>query len=515
MRHRSPSRAPVHIDGGGSDRRYGTARRSFLIAGAAAAAASLLKPGPAAWAAVADPGSGVALAYDGPLIAVKDVQLIDGTGRPACQAMTLLIENGKISAIGPASQVAIPSGAQVIDGAGKTILPGLVMMHEHIFYPTGPGPWRQNIPSGNFTEMLATFPPLYLAGGVTTIRTAGTMSADGDLNLSAAIARGDVLGPDVHVTGPYINGPTGGSMPFVAKMPGLTSPADAVRLVDYWAGTGVRSFKAYMTIDRAMLRESIRAAHRHGATVTGHLGKVTYREAALLGIDNLEHGFAVASDFVPGKQPDVAPPNGAVDLALANVDPDSPELRQLMELLISRNIPLTSTLVVFETTTPGRPQVAQGALDLLMPALREQYLTTWQQVQQSASPWIKGFPNELQLERLFVERGGTLMAGTDPTGIGGILPGFAGKRQVQLMVEAGFPIERAIRFASLEGARFLKRDKEIGSIEVGKRADLALVDGDPVRDIRTLERMPLVFKAGKGYRTGVIFSAMQGSVGLN
>jgi imidazolonepropionase-like amidohydrolase len=485
-------------------------RRSFLIAGGIATA-SLLTPGPKAWAAVADPESRATLMHDGPLTAVKNVLLVDGTGAPARHGMTVLVENGRIAAVGTSAQVQIPPHADVIDGAGKTVLPGLVMMHEHVFYPTGAGPWKQKLPTGNYTEMLATFPPLYLAGGVTAMRTAGTLSPDGDLNLSAEIAAGSILGPDVHVTGPYIAGP---GLPAL-KLPRLTHPDEAAKVVRYWAERGVGTFKAYMNIDRAMLRATVKTAHHYGAKVTGHLGRVTYREAAAIGIDNLEHGFALASDFVPDKRPDEDPAPGAIDVALGALDPDSREARSLITFLVDRGVALTSTLAVFETTTPGRPQVAQGALDLLMPKLRDQYLEKWNSFQSAPSPWVKGFANEMRMEKLFVEAGGTLMAGTDPTGIGGILPGFAGKRQIQLLVEAGFSFEEAIRISSLDGARFLGREQELGSVEQGKRADLVVLDGNPLENVAAMERMPLVFKAGKGYSTDVIFSALKGSVGLN
>jgi enamidase len=295
----------------------------------------------------------------------------------------------------------------------------------------------------------------------------------------------------------------------------LKDAADAARTVDFWAGAGATSFKAYNYITRAELRSAIQAAHRHGMKLTGHLCSVTYDEASAMGIDNLEHSFAVATDFVKEKKPDECPPQSATFAALGRLDPDGPEVGALMRKLIDRHVALTSTLTVFETFTPGRPKAPEGALALLTPPLREAYERTWAAVAQGkTSVWAAFLPKLMRMERRFVAMGGTLLAGTDPTGYGGVVPGWSGRRQVQLLVEAGFPFSEALKIATLNGARYLGRDRDVGSIQPGKRADLILIDGDPVRDPAALDRMPFVFKAGVGYRTQAIFDALKGTVGL-
>ena len=110
--------------------------------------------------------------------------------------------------------------------------------------------------------------------------------------------------------------------------------------------------------------------------------------------------------------------------------------------------------------------------------------------------------------------GGLLVAGTDPTGFGGVIPGYSGKRQVELLVEEGWSFPQALRIATLNGAKYLGREREIGSLEVGKRADLSVIDGDPAADPKAVERMPLVFKAGVGYRSQSIFDGLKGAIGL-
>ncbi|MBV9045070.1 MAG: amidohydrolase family protein, partial [Alphaproteobacteria bacterium] len=216
-------------------------------------------------------------AYQQPLIAFTHAEIVDGTGAAPRRDMTLIVDHGTITALGPSAKIKVPGGATVLDMHGKTLLPGFVMLHEHLFYPMG---------QGNYDGLLNSFPALYLAGGTTTARTGGTVSPDGDLNLRDAINAGTAIGPDLDVTAPYLNGP---GQP-IYKMHVLKDGADATRTVDYWAASGATSFKAYMTLTRDELAAAVTAAHAHNLKITGHLCSVTYREAAERGIDNLEHG---------------------------------------------------------------------------------------------------------------------------------------------------------------------------------------------------------------------------------
>jgi imidazolonepropionase-like amidohydrolase len=436
---------------------------------------------------------------DTSVVALTNVRVIDGTDAPARANQTLVIRNGIIAAVGDAGKVTVPPGAQELDLAGKSVLPGLVQVHEHLYYPTGPGVY------GNLVE---SFVKLYLAGGVTSMRTGGNMNGYGELNIKNAIDRGDAVGPWIDATAPYLNGPN----PF-RQMQTLKDATDARRFVNWWVDQGATSFKAYMQISRDILGAAIQEAHARGIKVTGHLCSVTYREAAALGIDNLEHGFFATTDFVSGKKPDECPGQNQGQQALSAVEPDGAAMTSLMDYLIQRKVALTSTLTVFETFTPGRP-IPPG-IDVLVPELREQFEQRYAATQKNTQSIMSTlFAKEMALERAFAQRGGMLLAGTDPTGGGGVIPGFSNQRQIELLVDAGFTPLEAIKISTLNGATYLGRADKTGSIAVGKQADLMIVAGDPSAKISDIRNVELVFKQGVGYDPVKLIASVKGKVGL-
>jgi enamidase len=436
---------------------------------------------------------------DAALIALTNARVIDGTGGPAREAQTIVIKGRNIAAIGDSSTLKPPGGATVLDLTGKTVIPGLVMVHEHLYYPTGPQVYGQ---------VGQSFVRLYLAGGVTTMRTGGNVHGVMDLNLKRLIDDGEQPGPAIDATAPYLNGPN----PFL-QMQALKNAGDARQHVEYWASLGATSFKAYMAITRAELGAAIDAAHARGLKVTGHLCSVTYSEAADLGIDNLEHGFIAATDFVSGKKPDVCPGQSQGQQTIAALDENGAAFTSLVKKLIDRKVALTSTLTVFETLTPGRP--LPPGLDVLLPQLKKQFDDNYARTAQNKqSNLIKLFPKELALERAFVKAGGLLIAGTDPTGGGGVVPGYSNQRQIELLVEAGFTPVEAIAIATRNGATYLGREARIGTIAFGKQADLVVINGDPSRTIADIRNVETVFKHGIAYDPVKLIDSVRERVGL-
>jgi hypothetical protein len=322
----------------------------------------------------------------------------------------------------------------------------------------------------------------------------------------------------MHVTAPYLEG----SGAFTPVMHQLTGPDDARRMVNYWADAGATSFKAYMNITRDELRAAIEEAHKRGLKVTGHLCTVGYREAAEIGIDNLEHGLFADSEFVPDKKADQCPPGAAVSASLRQLDLNSPAARETIRALVSKNVAITSTLPVFEAAGAPLTQSGIGAsgallnprvLNVMSTDARVRYLQARARVSSEAN-YVALLRKAMDFERAFVRAGGLLIAGLDPTGNGGIVAGFGDLRGVELLVEAGFTPLEAIKIASLNGAKFLGEDARIGSVAVGKQADLMAVKGNPATNIGDIEKVEIVFKDGVGYDSEKLIQSVQGLVGV-
>lgn len=448
----------------------------------------------------------------GPKIVLQHVRVIDGTGAAAVEDRNVVIEDGKILSIEKGADVSAIAGTTVLDLRGYSVMPGIVGMHNHLFYIAVPNTKVDSFGEDPLLVPQMTFsaPRLYLAAGVTTMRTTGSVETYADLNLKRDIEAGYLPGPHLDVTGPYLEGP--GS--FALQMHELTGPDDARETVRYWADRGVTSFKAYMNITRAELKAAIDEAHKRGIKVTGHLCSVTYPEAVEMGIDDLEHGFFVNTQLDPGKKPDVCSESTG-DYTLEHMAPDSAEAKSLIEILVKHHVAITSTLPVFEGDIAGRPPLRRAAMDVLLPESREAYLYRRNKTAEKTShrDSVGLLKRDMQLERAFVQAGGLLLAGPDPTGDGSVIPGFGDQREIELLVEAGFSPLEAIKIATLNGAIYLGKDKQIGSVAVGKNADLVVIKGDPSAHIEDVEKVEIVFKDGVGYDSGKLLESVKGRYG--
>ena len=442
------------------------------------------------------------VAVDAATIVLVNARVIDGTGAPPRERQTILLRDGRIVTV-TANKIPVPANARIVDLTGKTVIPGLIGMHEHLFYSPklalGPMMFQESF----FVPQPYSFPRLYLAAGVTTARTAGSMSPYLDLALKRQIDDGVAPGPRLDVSGPYIEGPR----PLLPQMPPEADAAAVRRFVDYWASAGITSFKVYNMVTRAQLAAAVEAAHAHHLKVAGHLCSVGFAEAAAAGIDSLEHGLLVDTEFFAGKKPDQCPQG-----AIANLpDPAGPEVRALIRQLVAHHVAVDSTLAVFEAFA-GRPMDPR-TLPMLVAEAQKSVTDAHAFFGRMSFIGAPAFKKELAFERAFVRAGGLLLSGCDPTGDGSVLAGFGDQRNLEILVEAGFSPLEAIHIATQNGATFLGRD-DIGTIAPGKRADLVVLDGNPARDIHDIEKVETVFKDGVGYDSKKLIDAVRGNVGL-
>jgi len=330
------------------------------------------------------------------------------------------------------------------------------------------------------------------------------------MELKRRIDAGEMPGPKLHLTAPYIECPPSA----IAQLHAVAGPEDAVRLVNYWADEGFTSFKLYMHVRRDVAAAAIAAAHRRGLQVTGHIGALTYREAAELGIDNLEHGFSAATDFVRGKKADELPVPAMAQASLDALKVDAPEVDSLIQLLVARHVALTSTLAVIEGFVAGRPILSARELECLSAPAREKYLENWARANEHNASMAPRFRKMMALEKRFYDAGGLLVAGTDPTGWGNAVAGHGSLREVELLVEAGLTPAQAIQVATLNGAKLLGIDREAGTLEAGKAADLVVLAGDPLQSIGDIRKVVTVFKDGVGYDSARLLDSVRGCVGI-
>ncbi|MGR4890750.1 amidohydrolase family protein [Sphingopyxis sp. LARHCG72] len=446
---------------------------------------------------------------DAPVIALVHARVIDGTGAPAREGRTLILRNGNIEAVGNDGEVDIPAGAKIIDLTGKTVLPGLVHLHEHLWMFGGDA----------VLGVSDSYPRLYLAAGVTSIRTAGSYNPYIDLRARDRIEAGEAVGPwmDLSI---YLD---------LFGAPRLADAEATRKYLNFWLDSGFTSVKAYGYTNRIALEAAIALAHARDVKVTGHLCMVSYREAAELGIDDIEHGFAMVPDFVFAEPARKRRAATKVDVqaerecgeralaGLADVDPRGREAKALIDTLVARRVAVTSTLPALEDLVSEIPP--QTGIDMLAPPIRDYHRAYRARTDSPAGQRLVLTAESLRktavIEREFMKAGGLLVAGTDPAvPSAGVVAGYSNARQLELMVEFGFTPLEAIRVSTLNGAIYLGRDKRVGSIAPNKQADLLIVSGDPSRTISDIRNVFVVFKQGIGYDPAKLRESVRGKVGL-
>jgi imidazolonepropionase-like amidohydrolase len=437
-----------------------------------------------------------------PFFVLNGASVIDGTGRAERKEQAIVVRDGKIVWIGDSSAMPAQPGAKIIDLHGSTVLPGFVMLHEHLF-TTGAG--------NQLVEQGVAFPLLYLAAGVTVARTAGSIDAASDLQIKRRVDAGEQPGPELFLTAPYLEGAPSA----YRQMAALSGADDAKKTVDADVARGFTSLKAYTDITPDELAAAITEAHAKSVKLTGHLCSITYTQAAAMGIDNLEHGLLTDTEFFPAKKPNVCPPLFEYLKEYRDkLDIHSPQVTEMMDLLIAKHIPLTSTLAVLESELGGEVPAWYTEHEANALTWKSWLIARLSKRGMKKFHWEPLFDKELQFEVEFVRRGGTLLAGADPTGDRSVLAGYADLREIELLNKAGFSVPEAIKIATLNGATFLGIAGRAGSIKVGKQADLVVVAGDPEKQVSDIRNVQTVYRKGRGFDSKKMMDDVQGVVGL-
>ncbi|HEY2114855.1 MAG TPA: amidohydrolase family protein [Candidatus Angelobacter sp.] len=398
--------------------------------------------------------------------AIVGGRLIDGTGRPAIENAVVILKNGKIVAAGPASSTAVPEGAQVVDAHGKSVLPGLWEMHAHF----------EQVEWG----------PIYLATGVTTARDVGN---EREFIVAArdAIAAGRGIGPRL-----VMAGVVDGSGPFSLGVIRVDTPEQAREQVQKYKAAGFQQIKIYSSVKPDILKVVTAEAHRLGMTVTGH---IPFGMNAIQGIedgmDQINHVEYLTPLMVYPKS--------------HTIDPDAPNVKKVIKLLLEHHIVVDDTLALMEVIFHPLDHPISGfepGILKVAPELREGLETIGTpppKAEQSAAM----FRAMVATVRVLHQAGVPIVAGTDQT-----VPGFSLDREIELHVQAGFTPMEAIQSATLVAARAMGMEKDSGTIEAGKRADVIVVDGNPLENISYIRKVSAVFAAGKMYQPAALWTSV-------
>jgi hypothetical protein len=417
-------------------------------------------------------------------LAIVNANLFDSQTGRSMPGTTVLIEDNRIKAVGADDKVTIPAGAERIDARGRALLPGLADMHVHIGENDG---------------------IQHLAAGVTTVRD---MAGDTDALLATRrrIEADEEIGPRIFMMG-VLDGPG----PFAGPTKMLVdTDAKVAEAVDTYARLGFEGVKIYSSIKPQLVPSIIKQAHARGLRVGGHVPAfMTARQFLEAGADEMQHINFVFLNFFFDEVQDTRTPARFTTVAqrAARLDFDSPAVRSFVQLLKQRRIVVDPTVTIFYSMFTNRPGTVSAAYApiarRLPPQVRRSLLSgglpipegSEQQYQQSADAMLR-------MVKLLHDSGITLVAGTDH------LPGFTLHAELEMYVQAGIPAPEALRIATLNAAKVLGRDEDLGAVAPGKLADMILIDGDPARRISDIRNTDLVVKDGKVYEVAELYRSI-------
>ncbi len=407
------------------------------------------------------------------VLAVTGAALFDPASRALRPGQTVVVEDGKVTAVGPDGEVGVPEGAERIDAAGRTLLPGLWDMHVHLSASDG---------------------LLDLAAGVTTVRDMAN-DVDTVTGLRKAWGERSALGPRVVLAG-ILDGPGKYAGPTKAL---VSTPEEVRTWVDRYASLGYEQIKIYSSVDPKLVPVIVAAAKKHGLRVSGHIPQgLSASEAVDLGYDEIQHvNFLFLNFWAHEKGLDTRTPARFTTVAerAAGMDLQSPAVQALIHKLAEKKIVIDPTVAVFEsmfTTRPGEVQAAyQPVADRLPPQVRRSLIGGGLEPPPGQEATYRAsYRKMLDLIAACYHAGVPIVAGTDA------LAGFTLDRELELYVEAGIPAPEVLRIATLGAAQVVGLADQVGSLEPGKAADMILVDGDPTKNISDIRKVDVVVKDG-------------------
>ncbi len=430
-------------------------------------------------------------------VVVRGGWLFDAVRNDVRQNTGIVIMSGRLMEVDANLAGRNLAGYRVVQlGNDDYVLPGFFDLHAH---------YNVNLFGRTRRDETVVQPVVFLANGVTSTFPAGEYNPDEMAALHDRIERGEQPGPRLINSGAYFGRTRPGWNPEM-------TPAEVYADVDSWAARGVRAFKA-KGIGPVQLRALIERAHWHGATVTGHLdsgfqGSVNPKDAILMGIDRIEH-------FMGG---DALPPTKSAYASLVDLNVDSPEFKDIVQLFLKYHVNYDATMTAY-----GYASKRDG----------DEAFVPWMDERKFFTPYVLAEQAKKSQERrvndsfdriyrvkskeikAFYDAGGAnlITLGTDYPSNGEFLPGFSSHREMFAMVRAGLPPAAVLKIATINSARAIGMGDRLGSIEVGKLADLVVVRGNPLQDIRNTHKVQMVFKAGRSYDPAVLFKSVEGKLG--
>jgi hypothetical protein len=415
-------------------------------------------------------------------VAIKNVNVLDVKNGKIVKGQTVLIENGKISSIGKAKKVVVPAHAIIIDGANKTLMPGL--WDNHVHYDISQGLY-------------------HLAAGVTNVKDMGNSL---DLpETKKQIDEGSLLGPDISVMSGFVDF----AGPFAGPTGKIVSTLDeGLAAIDFYADKGYQQVKLYSSIPVDWVKPLADRAHQKNLKVVGHIPSfMTADKAVQAGYDQIIHINMVMLNFLGdtldtrsmGRFTKVAERAGRIDI-------DGPQAKQFISLLKQKNTVIDPTVGVFEAMFVNQPgKLAKGYSSIIgmFPAefKRSFYYGGLPAAKEREQEYTASMDKMLKMVKLMHESGITIVPGTDD------FPGFALHHELELYAQAGIPNADIIRSATVTSAKVAGKDSEVGTVETGKKANLILIDGDPLKNINDVRRVELTIKDGNIYDPKVMYAS--------